>query len=218
LGGGLEMGGKVLRPVEHVGAVHKGQGLGSDGGGGAAALADEGFGGVEGLHHGDELAALDHEVDAAAGDALVERARAEHRRVELATDGKNAVTEIFGVEAARGEAPEEAIFGIGGEGRGTRAAALLVGGAEHHLFVQGFEAPVVADEFLSEEVEEFGVGRAFALETEIAGGIDEAAAEVMVPEAVDDDAGEEVAGAVFGIGHPVGERASPLGSADVFGG
>jgi hypothetical protein len=205
-------------PVEHVGAVHEGQGLRGDGGGGAAALADEGFGGVEGLHHGDEFAALDHEVDTSAGDAFVEGTGPEHFRVEHAANGEDAIAEIFRVEAAWGEAPEVAIFGIGGEGIGMGRAALLIGGTEHDLIMERFEAPVVADEFLGEEVEEFGVGRAFSLETEIAGGIDEATAEVMVPDAVDDDPGEEVAGTVFGISHPVGERASPLGSADVFGG
>ena len=49
---------------------------------------------------------------------------------------------------------------------------------------------------MGEMVEEIGMSGEFALETEVVGGGDDAASEVMVPNAVDDDAGEEVACAV----------------------
>ena len=67
-------------------------------------------------------------------------------------------------------------------------------------------------------VEEFGLGWEFALETEVVGRGDDAASEVMVPNAVDDDAGEEVACAVFRIGDPVGEAATSVAGAGPVGG
>ena len=71
---------------------------------------------------------------------------------------------------------------------------------------------------MGEPVEKFGVGGALALGTEIVWGGDDAAAEVLLPDAVDDDAGEEVAGAVFGIGDPIGEGVAAMRGAGVFGG
>ena len=52
------------------------------------------------------------------------------------------------------------------------------------------------------------VGRV-ALHAEVAGRGDDAAAEVMLPEAIDDHAGEQVPGAVLGVGDPV--RPAPCG-------
>ena len=71
--------GEVMGVEADLGVVHEHQGLRGDGGAGAAADGDEGLRLVEELHHGDELAPLDHEVDAAALVGFFQRAGAEHR-------------------------------------------------------------------------------------------------------------------------------------------
>ncbi len=55
-------------------------------------------------------------------------------------------------------------------------------------FVETFELPVVGGEVGGEPVEEIRVGGAVAEGAEVAGGGDETAAEVVEPEAVDEDA------------------------------
>ena len=79
--------------------------------------------------------------------------------------------------------------------------------------MKGFEIPSVDDEVLGKVVEESGVGRECSLQAEVVWGGDDSASEVVVPDAVDDDAGEEVAGSVFDIGDPVGEAAATVAGA-----
>src|SRR4051812_3231067 len=52
------------------------------------------------------------------------------------------------------------------------------------------------------------MSRAASVEPEIVGRIDKADAEMVMPETIDDDAGEE---GIFGGGDPVGELDAPLG-------
>ena len=65
---------------------------------------------------------------------------------------------------------------------------LLVGGAQHHEPVQMLERPAVFDQFDGQPVEQFRVRRGFAVGAEVVGRGDEAAAEVMLPKPIDDDA------------------------------
>ena len=57
------------------------------------------------------------------------------------------------------------------------------------------------------------MGGECSLEPKVVGGGDDAASEVVVPDAVDDDAGEEVTGAVVDIGHPVGKSGAAIAGA-----
>ena len=57
-----------------------------------------------------------------------------------------------------------------------------------------------------------------ALQTEVVGSGHDAAPEVMVPDAVHDNAGEEMSGAVFDIGDPIGETTTSVAGAGPVGG
>ena len=52
---------------------------------------------------------------------------AAHSGVELARNREDGVSDRFGLESARGHAPEEAIVAVDGEGRGIEPAGLAVG-------------------------------------------------------------------------------------------
>jgi len=110
----IKRGGEEVGPLDNLRVVHEEEGLGGDGGAGAAPLAGEGFGLIEDLHHGDEAAALDHEVDTAAALSLIEGAGAEHFWVELSGGGKDRVADDFRFEATGREARKEFVFGVEG--------------------------------------------------------------------------------------------------------
>src|SRR5689334_14905983 len=48
------------------------------------------------------------------------------------------------------------------------------------------------------------------LSAEIVGRRDQAAAEMVLPEAIHDDAGEQMSGALVGVGDPVGQRGAAV--------
>ena len=51
-----------------------------------------------------------------------------------------------------------------------------------------FQRPVVADQFLSQEIEQLRVGRGTAVLTKIAGGVDNSGAKLELPDSIGDDA------------------------------
>ena len=128
----------------------------------------------------------------------VERAGAVHLRIERAGDGEEAVADRLGFESARRVPPPQAILRVGFEVGGARLVRLHVDGAGHDQLVDRFELPAVLDQLAGEIIEQLGMRRRIALDAEIVRRADDAAAHVVLPEAIDDDAGEEVAGAIFG--------------------
>ena len=72
-----------------------------------------------------------------------------------------------------------------------RPRILAVGIAQHHEPVEVLERPAVFDQLDGQPVEQFGVGRGFAVGAEVVGRGDDSAAEVVLPEPVDDDAGRQ---------------------------
>src|ERR1041384_1361256 len=73
-----------------------------------------------------------------------------------------------------------------------------------------FQAPAVPDELAREPVKQFGMRRGRAGRAEIARRGHQAASEVMLPKAVDDDAREQAARAVVRIRDPVRQGRAPL--------
>lgn len=67
-------------------------------------------------------------------------------------------------------------------------SGLLVGGGEENQFVQFFDAPAIGDELGGQPVEQFRMSGRLAAGAEIAWSRDNAAAEMMLPNAVDQDA------------------------------
>ena len=70
------------------------------------------------------------------------------------------------------------------------------------------EAPALGDELAGEPVEEIGMGGACAVASEVVGRVRDAGPEVVLPDAVDDDAGGEGVG---GAGQPAFDAAHGLG-------
>src|SRR5207248_1591786 len=68
--------------------------------------------------------------------------------------------------------------------------------------VNGFEAPVLCHQLASEPIEQLRVVGRSSLRAEIIFGFDNAAPEIFLPEAVDDDTRGE---GIFGMSNPVGE-------------
>src|SRR5437879_9068077 len=60
--------------------------------------------------------------------------------------------------------------------------------------------------------------RPLALRAEIAGCADDAAAQVMLPEAVDDDTCQQMARAVFRVANPISQRPATIRSMPALGG
>ena len=75
------------------------------------------------------------------------------------------------------------------------------------------DVPVAADEFLSEEIEEFWMGWECPLKSEVIRSSNDPFSEVMVPESVDSDTGEKVACSILRVGNPIGETASAIAGA-----
>ena len=68
--------------------------------------------------------------------------------------------------------------------------------------MDGFEPPSTTDEFARQPIEQFGVRGLGSLDSEIIGRGDESLTEMVLPQTIDDDSGEQVAGTVGGVGHP----------------
>ena len=118
----------------------------------------------------------------------------------------------LGLQPHGAAVPEEAVFGVDRGVGFVPLRALTVGFAGDDQAVQVFQAPSVADEVVSEPFEEFGVGWGLASGTEVADGTDEALSEVVLPDAVDDDSGEERASPLVKVGDPIGQGATLLGA------
>ena len=122
-GGGGELG--ALREAAGLfvgeGAVEEEEGLLRDGGGEALGAAVVGAREIEGAEEAGEILAVDESVDGAAawegffGQIVGEAAGGE---VEATGDGEEGIAKGFEFEAVRGEAGEEKVVGIGGEGGG----------------------------------------------------------------------------------------------------
>ena len=83
---------------------------------------------------------------------------------------------------------------------------MLVGARAQDQPLHGFDAPALRNEFAGEPIEKFGMRRSRAARAEIAWRGHETPTEMMLPEAVDQDAGGERVGRT---GKPVGQRRSP---------
>ena len=108
---------------------------------------------------------------------------------------------------------EEFVFGVFLSGDVGGVGAALEGVGEEDVAKEALDGAAGGDEALGEVVEEFGVGGEVAEFAEVVGGGDEAAAEEVMPETVDDDAGGE--GVARHVGHVSGEfEAAALGGVE----
>ena len=129
---------------------------------------------------------------------------------------------MFGLQAAALEVPVEPVAGVLRGGGRVVVGAQLVDRAEHDLAVQLLDRHAVLDEVGGQVFQQVGIGGAFAGHAEVAGRIDQAGAEVVLPDAVDDDphgdgllqdvVGQFQASAAFGeeLGLALGENAEEV--------
>src|SRR5438093_1269126 len=106
--------------------------------------------------------------------------------------------------------PEQAIVAIHSRFGVVWPGALRVCGAGHDEFVERFQSPAVLDELSRQPVKQFRVKGAFPAHTIVARRGDDAAAHVMLPKAVDDYAGQQLAGALLRVRDPFGEGAAAI--------
>ena len=114
----------------------------------------------------------------------------------------------LGIQSAGVLPPEEAIgrievVGLFVEGGGL----LLIGRAQDHELVQVLERPAAFHKFRRKPVEQFRMRRLVAPESEIARRSDEALAEMVMPEAIHEDARRE---RIVAMGDPLGQRTATL--------
>ena len=111
--------------------------------------------------------------------------------VEFAGDAEERVAHGFGVETLAVGSPEEAVGGIDRDGLAFLVGAKLVSAREHDFAVEFFDGPVTRDELRREVIEEFRMAGTITHEAEVRDGFDDAFTEVVLPDAVDEDAGRE---------------------------
>ena len=157
-----------------------------------------GIGGHRPLHGRDLHLSGQLGVDARA--ALLEVQEPAHR--------EHGVAEPFAFETAAVHAPYEAVLGIDLRRVGTPLAGLAVSRRGDHELVDGLEAPAAGHEIAREPIEQLGMRGRVADDAEIAGRGDDAAAEMVLPEPIDDDACRQ---GMIGAGEPCGQLGAAAG-------
>ena len=220
----LEPLGQFLRLHEHEAVVEQGEGL--EGRHALVSLCHphRGIRAVEAGHEGLRLAADDEAIDTASPAARVAwvgeivavvgrvlrmldhkvlPAGAAHRQVECARRGEHGIADRLSLQPPPVLPPEETVVGVGRCGILAGCRNLPVGAAGHDQPVQVFERSAAIAKHTGEPVEELRVRRLAPHPAEVVGGVDEAASEVVVPDAVDQAPPDQRIG---GIGEPPSKR------------
>src|SRR5262249_20245943 len=98
--------------------------------------------------------------------------------------------------------PEELVLAIEPEPRIIRARLLHVSGTRKDELVNLFELPFSRNQLARQPIQQLRMRRWFAAGSEVAGRGHDAAAHVMLPEAIDDHARQQPAGALVHVGKP----------------
>ena len=85
-------------------------------------------------------------------------------------------------------APEQLIGGIDFLSLRIVRAALLIGAGEHHQTMELLDRPTLFHKTRGQIIEQFGMSRRIGPQTEIARGPDQWRAEMIHPNAIDEDA------------------------------
>ena len=172
----------VSRPAQDVRIVEQGQRLRRHVGGVAAAAAAERHRRIEGGQERIQRVAHHLDVDAAPGLAAADRL-AVQARIQAARHAQDGVADRFGLKPAHAPVAEQLVVRI----RRAAAGLALEGLAGEQQAQQGLDRTAAVDEAPRQQVEQFRMRRRRTELAEIVGGGDQAAAEDVVPEAVDDD-------------------------------
>src|SRR6185503_7898098 len=110
--------------------------------------------------------------------------------------------------------PQQFILRIVTGGFLTMLGRLLVCRRGHDYAVQVLDAPAVLDEFSRKPIQEFRMCGAIALDAEFAGCADDAFAEMIVPDAIDDHTSGQ---GIRGVSQDFGQRSAPATVVDLCG-
>ena len=129
-------------------------------------------------------------------------------QIEVSGDGHHGIADALGFQPLTRHAPEVAILAVNLKVRGYVVARSLVGLRVHDETMNGFDAPVLLNEFGSQPVEQFRVRGTFAHLAEVIRRSDDALSKMMLPDTVYHHAGGE---RIFGAGNPRGQSAAAPG-------
>ena len=200
--GDLGMGGDGAGLVPDEGVVHQEEGLHGQDGLGAAGDGGVGVGDIEIAQQGGDAEAVGEAVEGAAVVGGIERGAAPAEAgVQPVGDVEEGVAEGLELELAGAAAPEQAVGRVFLQGLGPGLGALLPGLRADEVAVECLDGPAVVDEPGGQVIQQLGVGGLFPGGAEVVRRGDEAGAEVVLPDAVDEDAGGEgIAGTGDGAG------------------
>ena len=119
----------------------------------------------------------------------------------------------FRLQTPRRLPPEQAIVVIDSAAVFVGLRALRVDGAGNNQLMNVLKAPIMCHQFARQPVEQLRVGRLLALEAEVAGRAHQTLAEMVLPEPIDDDASQQMAGALVDVGDPGGQGFAAVGGA-----
>ena len=128
-------------------------------------------------------------------------------RLEVAAQRQDRVAQAFGVEPAAVEVGEPDVLRVLRLGATAVHARHLVRPRQQDPPVQGLDRPAVGDEPAGQPVEQLGVRRGLAPRAEVAGRGDDAPAEVVLPDAIDQHPGRQRVR--LRVGQPGGELPPP---------
>src|SRR6266566_4911661 len=187
---GSDVGATGAGALDDEGGVHQEQRLLRDRRVDANGGVDVGVGEVEGAKCGGEELTIDEAVNGAAfREGFFEHFHgpAPHGEVEIAAGEEQRVAHGFEIEAGAIHSGKQAVFGVFGDSTWIVVAGLLISCREHDLAVEFFDGPAIVHEVDSEIVEKLGMRGSFAAGAEVGWGGDEAVAEMVLPDAIDED-------------------------------
>src|SRR5262249_3123257 len=147
-------------------------------------------GSVEGVEQVFVLVAEHFQVDGAATALRPLAASAADRLIELARRGLCGITNLLCGQTADWHAGEPLVGWVlrGGSGRLGAMRSLAIGGTCHHLAMKALDAPVVVEQLAGEPIEQLGMAWWCSEAAEVAGRFGQAAAKMLLPKAIGQDA------------------------------
>ena len=129
------------------------------------------------------------------------KAWATHFEIKFARNAEDGIADFLGLHPTGREAPKVSGVAINAGSFGIENRGLLIGLRCHEKFVERFQMPTFAHKFCRKPIEKFGVGGPTSHETKITGSINNACAEMIMPNSIGKHTGGE---RVIVCGNPIG--------------
>ena len=131
--------------------------------------------------------------------------------IEPAGDGEDRIADLLGGEPAAVVVPIQAVFAVDFCRQRNRFVSplsirgLAINFGRQDQPMESLDVPAAGDKLVREPIEQFGMCGRGRLSAEVVRIVDETAAEMALPDAIDDHAGDQW---IFGIGQPAGQGAA----------